>query len=122
MIKLAALLLGLAPSAFAGGALPAPAPAKVAPEPARLAFGINDLGGQLRVHLNPNWAVEGRFQTGSASSNEGQIHSLVLGLRGYRFLQEHHRCRLYLGLEGAYAQTSIQGMPKTPVPPTGQGV
>ena len=89
-------------------------------EPAHLAYGINGLGEELRVHFSPNWAAEGRFQIGNASSNEGKIQAMVFGLRGYRFFQEHRRCKLYLGLEGAYAQTSIHGSPTTPTSPTGQ--
>jgi hypothetical protein len=76
-------------------------------EPMRLAVGVNDLGGQLRFHFTPRWAVEGRFLTGSASSGDGNIKATVLGLRGYRFYQEHHRCRFYLGLEADHAATKL---------------
>ena len=79
------------------------------PEPERLAIGVNDLGGQLRFHVAPNWAAEFRFLTGSSSSNVGNIHSTVFGLRGYRFFRERRRCKLYVGVEGGYAQTSIRG-------------
>ena len=92
-------------SAAARGSTEAP------PAPRRLAFGVNNLGGQLRFHVGPQWAGEARFVTGSASSNEGSIQSLVFGLRGYRFTKEHRRCRLYLGLEADRAQTSIHGSP-----------
>lgn len=78
--------------------------------PTRLAIGINDLGGQLRLHVTPSWAVEARAVTGNASSNEGSIHSMVLGLRGYHFFKERRRCKLYLGLEGDYAKTSIRSV------------
>jgi hypothetical protein len=82
--------------------------ARAVPAPSRLSIGVNDLGGQLRLHVTPAWAVEARGVFGSASSNEGSIHSMVLGLRGYRFFSEHRRCKLYLGLEGDYAKTSIR--------------
>jgi hypothetical protein len=78
--------------------------------PDRLALGINNMGGQIRLHLNPDWATEARFMTGSASSNAGNISALVFGLRGYRFFTAHHRFRLYLGLEGDFAQTSIRSV------------
>ena len=92
---------------------PAP-PAPPPPSRRRLAIGVNDLGGQLRIHFTPEWAAEARFMTGSASSNEGGVHSMVFGLRLYRFSQEHRRCRLYLGLEGDRAQTSIRGQGSAP--------
>jgi hypothetical protein len=109
----------LATGAFAGGNGRPSAPAAstttargetpARPEPDRMAIGINDLGGQVRVRVARNWAAEARFMTGSASSSEGGIHSMVVGLRGYRFFTEHRRCKFYLGLEGDYAQTSIRG-------------
>ena len=134
MAAAAAFPFVLASAAFAGGNGPAAAPVAektsgAKPEglrvssaaargdsdapraPRRLAFGVNNLGGQLRFHVTPEWAAEARFVTGSASSNEGSIQSLVFGLRGYRFTKEHHRCRLYLGLEADRAQTSIHGSP-----------
>ena len=77
--------------------------------PDRLAIGITDLGPQVRLYVTPAWAGEARFMMGSASSNAGSIQSMVFGLRAYRFFKEHRRCRLYAGLEGAYAQTSIHG-------------
>lgn len=91
------------------------------PEPSRLAIGLNDLGGQVRLHLAPNSAVEARFTTGKASSEAGNIFALAAGLRGYRFLREHRRCKLYFGLEGDYAQTSIHGQVSSNLPtsPTG---
>jgi len=121
---LALLLIVLGRGLAAADALPAALkPTPVAkPEPAHLAYGINDLGEQLRVHVGPNWAVEGRFQIGSGSSDSGKIQAMLFGLRGYRFFPEPHRCKLYLGLEGAYTQTSIHGSPTTPVSPTGQNV
>jgi hypothetical protein len=90
--------------------------------PQRLALGINDLGGQLRVHFNPSWAVEARFLTGNSSSNEGTIQSFVFGVRGYRFFREQHHYRLYVGLEGDYAKTSIRsdGGEVSPVDPITQ--
>ena len=78
--------------------------------PHRLAIGINDLGGQLRLHLNPQWATELRFLTGSSSSDVGTVHAFVFGMRGYRFFEERHRFRLYAGLEAAYVNTSLQSV------------
>jgi len=80
------------------------------PLPRHLSIGINDLGGQLRFHLNPHWAAEGRFLMGSASSDVGTVHADVFGVRGYRFFDEHHRFRLYTGLEGDYVHTSLQSL------------
>jgi len=121
MILETVLVMLLAGSASADAGAPTPA-AKEKPEPAHLAWGVNDLGEQLRVHFSPRWAVEARFQMGNASSNEGRVKAMVFGARGYRFFEEHHRCKLYLGLEGAYAQTSIQGSPSIPNSPTGQDI
>jgi hypothetical protein len=81
--------------------------------PHRISFGMNDLGGQLRLHLNRDWAAEGRFLTGSANSDVGQVHSLVLGMRGYRFLPEHRRLKLYVGAEGDYVKTSMRSVNTT---------
>jgi hypothetical protein len=78
-----------------------------APAPHRLALGVNYTGEQIRLHITRDWAVEERVMTGSASSNSGRISSLVFGLRGYRFFQEHYHCKLYLGLEGDYAMTKV---------------
>jgi len=75
-----------------------------------LSIGINDLGGQLRLHLSPRWAAEGRFLTGSASSDVGDVHANVFGVRGYRFFSERHRFRLYAGLEGDYVHTSLESV------------
>jgi hypothetical protein len=80
----------------------------VVPAPLRLAFGVNDLGAQLRFHVTPEWAAEARMTIGSSSSEVGSVRSQVFGLRGYRFFKEHRRCKLYLGLEGDRAQTSIR--------------
>lgn len=91
------------------------------PAPHRFAIGITDLGPQLRYQINPHWAGEARFVTGTASSNEGQIRSQVFGLRGYRFFDEHRRCKLYLGMEGALAKTSIQSTSSS-ASPTGNSV
>ena len=77
------------------------------PEPRRLALGLNDEGGQIRLHIKQKWAVEARFLTGTSPSNDGTVRSQVFGLRGYRFFNEHYRCRLYLGLEGSFAKTWI---------------
>jgi len=78
-----------------------------------LAIGFNDLGGQLRLHLRPSWAVEGRFLTGSASSDMGQVHANVFGVRGYRFFEERRPWRLYAGVEGDYVHTSIRSVDTT---------
>jgi hypothetical protein len=43
----------------------------------------------------------------------------VLGLRGYRFFREHRRCKLYLGLEGDYAKTSIRSVNSSSSPTGG---
>src|ERR1700733_13654616 len=75
--------------------------------PRHFSIGINDLGAQLRFHLNPRWAVEGRYVTGSASSDVGTVHANVFGVRGYRFFDERRRFRLYAGLEGDYVGTSL---------------
>jgi len=94
----------------ATGPLAKPAePASPTP-PQRFSIGINDLGGQLRFHLNPRWALEGRFLTGSASSDVGTVHANVFGVRGYRFFEERRRFRFYAGLEGAYVRTSLQSV------------
>jgi len=76
-------------------------------EPRKLSIGINDLGGQLRFHLFGNWAAEARYLMGSSSSDVGTVKAMVVGLRGYRFFPEHHRFRLYCGLEGDHVQTSL---------------
>jgi hypothetical protein len=78
------------------------------PAPLRLSFGVNDLGAQLRFHVGPEWAGEARFMFGTSSSEVGSIRSQVFGLRGYRFFKERRRCKLYLGLEGDRARTSIR--------------
>jgi hypothetical protein len=90
--------------------------------PSRLSIGINDLGGQLRFHVTPAWAVEARMVTGSSSSNEGSISSLAAGLRGYHFFKEHRRCKLYLGFEGDYAKTSIRTVNDTNTSTPGGGI
>lgn len=73
-----------------------------------MALGINDLGAQLRLHLNPDWAAEVRYLRGTASSDVGTIDANVFGVRGYRFFSEHHHFQLYAGLEAAYVSTSIR--------------
>jgi len=80
-----------------------PAPAL----PRRFSLGINDLGGQLRFHLNPYWAAEGRYLTGSTSSDVGTVRANVFGVRGYRFFDKRRRLRLYAGLEADYVRTSL---------------
>jgi hypothetical protein len=77
--------------------------------PRHLSLGINDLGEQCRVHFGRNWAIEQRFLTGNSSSDLGTVQAFVFGLRGYRFLPEHRRLRLYMGLEADYVTTSLKG-------------
>jgi len=81
--------------------------------PHRLAIGFNDLGEQLRIHFKRDWAVEQRFLMGTASSDFGTVHANVFGLRGYRFLPERRRFRLYVGLEGDYVTTSLRSVNTT---------
>jgi len=81
--------------------------------PRHLAIGFNDLGGQLRLHLRPSWAVEGRFLMGSANSDFGQVHANVFGMRGYRFFEERRRFQLYAGVEGDYVHTSLRSVDTT---------
>jgi hypothetical protein len=78
--------------------------------PRRIAYGINDLGEQLRIHLFRDWAAEFRYLRGTASSDLGTVHANVFGLRGYRFFPEHRRFRLYAGLEGDYVKTSLSSI------------
>lgn len=78
------------------------------PLPRRLSLGINDLGAQLRLHVNRTWAGELRYLTGSASSDVGIVRANVFGLRGYRFFSERHHFTLYAGLEAAFVSTSIR--------------
>ena len=81
--------------------------------PRHLSIGFNDLGEQLRFHLNPDWALEQRFLMGSSTSDFGTVHANVFGIRGYHFLPEHRRLRLYLGLEGDYVTTSLKSVDTT---------
>ena len=69
----------------------------------RLAIGINYTGAQIRFGLTSRWALEGRYQQGSASSNYGDVKAQVFGLRGYRFRHPENRFTFYWGAEGAYA-------------------
>ncbi len=69
----------------------------------RLAVGVNYQGGQLRMGLTPRWALEGRFQEGTSTSNYGDVTAHVFGLRAYRFRHPENRFSFYWGMEGAYA-------------------
>jgi opacity protein-like surface antigen len=88
------------------GPLPSGQPAPfVAPKSAhRLAIGINYTGGQLRWMFTPRWAVEGRYQTGSAGSSYGDVKAQVFGVRGYHYYKTSSRFPLYLGAEIAHAE------------------
>ncbi|MBI4669315.1 MAG: hypothetical protein HY747_09055 [Elusimicrobia bacterium] len=68
----------------------------------RLGIGFNYIGGQVRCHLNSQWAGELRYLTGSEEADTGKVNSQVLGLRGYRFIESRHRYRFFLGAETAY--------------------
>ena len=83
------------------------------PLPRHMSIGFNDLGEQLRIHLGPDWALEQRFLMGNSSSDLGTVHANVFGIRGYRFLPEHRRLRLYMGLEGDYVTTSLRSVNTT---------
>lgn len=72
----------------------------------KLGLGVSYLGGQIRYHLNPRWAGELRYQTGTASSNSGEVTSQVIGLRGYRFLEGDSRLRFFFGGEAASVAAS----------------
>ena len=70
----------------------------------RLSLGVNYTGAQIRWNLSPRWAMEGRYQGGTASSNAGDVTASVFGVRGYRFSHPERRIPLYLGSEIAYAK------------------
>jgi len=108
-VCLAVLILGFGRRAWAGVADGSVADPEASTQ-RRLAVGINDMGGQVRLHFNPHWAAELRFQTGTASSDAGTVGSLTAGMRIYRFSQEHRRCRFYGGFEGDYAQTTLRSV------------
>ncbi len=80
-----------------------------------LALGFNYTGAQVRWELSRHWALEGRYQRGTARSQYGDVTAQVFGVRAYRFLRTSSRLPLYLGSEIASAtgkpETSNQSCP-----------
>ncbi len=81
-----------------------PEPSGPAVPRAHLLVGLNYTGGQVRWMLSPRWAIEGRYQTGKASSDYGTVKSSVVGLRLYRFFERESRFSFYAGPEMAHAE------------------
>jgi len=73
------------------------------PRLSQLGLGLAYLGGQVRWKLSSRWAMEGRYQTGKASSNYGDVTAQVFGARVYRFRRSERRMPLYWGLELDYS-------------------
>jgi hypothetical protein len=75
------------------------------------AVGASYTGGQVRYQFSPRWALEMRYQFGSADSDYGTVRANVWGLRGYHFYPVGLRERFswYWGGEGAYAKTNSLG-------------
>ncbi len=69
----------------------------------RMALGINYTGAQFRWNFRSRWAVEGRYQQGSATSDYGNVKSKVFGVRAYRFFRTERRFPLYIAPEIARA-------------------
>ncbi len=69
-----------------------------------VALGVNYTGGQLRYRFRSPWAVELRYQQGTASSDYGDVKSQVVGLRGYHFYKRDRPLAYYLGTEIAHVE------------------
>lgn len=80
---------------------PAPRAAEERESIPRLSIGVVYTGGLLRGRLGNHWGLEGRYQTGSSSSDGGDVTADVLGGRIYWFSNSHRRFTFYAGGEGA---------------------
>lgn len=75
----------------------------------KFAIGVNYLGGQIRYHLSPKWAAEGRYLTGTEDAAAGEVKASVGGLRGYRFFGLEGKFRFFLGAEVASVSAKQTG-------------
>ncbi len=85
------------------------APVASQPEPARLAVGINVLGGQVDYQLGRALRLEARALTGSSASESGRVSSAVAGLRGYRIFRFERATRPFLGAEASWVDSRAKG-------------
>ncbi len=80
-----------------------------ATEPARLALGVNVLGGQLDYKPTRATRLEVKAQAGSASSDAGTVHSTLAALRAYGSFRVDSAYEPYLGAEFGLVQSHIAG-------------
>ena len=67
-----------------------------------LALGFAYTGGLVRWGFKRTWAVEAHYLFGSADSNDGDVSSDLIGLRGYRHFRVNKALQFFAGPEMGY--------------------
>jgi len=94
---------------FAGMLISRPARAEDGFSPRRkFGLGLTYLGGNIRYGFLKRWSAEIHYYYDKATSDNGDVNSLVGGLRAYRYFRAGQRLQAYVGAEGDYVQAKLK--------------